>query len=233
MRIAGSTLALGALALVAAAAVVVLPPLRLPDAVAPVAPPPVAPPSAASPTDHEELADAAARRAREQPIGGDGRVQDDPVGDVEIGPISFDATRAPLGRLRIPDIGLDTPFFNGVHDEVLTNGPGHWPGTPLPGTVGNAVLSGHRTTWTAPFNRLDELTAGDTVHVAIGPERDLVYQVFQTAVVPESEYVDFVLAQPPEPGNRTITLFACHPEGDRTYRIVVRARADDAPTAST
>lgn len=38
-----------------------------------------------------------------------------------------------LGRLSIPGIGLDTPFYNGVHEEVLARGPGHWPGTPMVG----------------------------------------------------------------------------------------------------
>lgn len=156
---------------------------------------------------------------------------DDPVAGAPqllTGPVAFPADRfVALGRLSIPRIGLDTPFFNGVHEEVLTHGPGHWPGTPAVGQAGNAVLSGHRTTHTAPFHDLDRLGPDDEVRVTVGGT-EVVYRVFDVSVVAEVAYVEHVLFQPPEPGNRTLTLFACHPEGRRTQRIVVRARADDA-----
>lgn len=58
----------------------------------------------------------------------------------------------------------------GVGIEELKTGSGHMPDTPLPGMPGNAVISGHRTTYGAPFNELDELVAGDIIEVktAIG-----------------------------------------------------------------
>ena len=47
----------------------------------------------------------------------------------------------------------------------LKKGPGHYPESPLPGQEGNAAIAGHRTTYGAPFNRIDELEPGDEIHV--------------------------------------------------------------------
>ncbi len=131
----------------------------------------------------------------------------------------------PIGRVRIPEIGLDTAFRDGVFDEILTHGPGHWPGTPVPGEEGNSVLSGHRTTYTHPFGDLDLLDRGDKVMTSLGGQDAVTYRVYKTSIVPEESYVDFVLRQPDRARARTLTMFACHPKGYRTNRIVVQARA--------
>jgi sortase A len=134
----------------------------------------------------------------------------------------------PLGRISIAGIGLDVPFAAGVHPPVLERGPGHWPGTALPGQPGNAVLSGHRTTYTRPFGDLDRLAPGDPIAIATGGTATTVtYRVTDTTIVPEAEYAEFVLRQPADPRVRQLTLFACHPKGDRTHRVVVRAQAAD------
>lgn len=131
----------------------------------------------------------------------------------------------PIGRLRIPEIDLDVAFRDGIHEDILVEGPGHWPGTPLPGERGNAVLSGHRTTFTHPFGDLDLLEIGDTVKAKLTGEKMMRFEVTRNTVVPEAEYADFVLKQPKKPNVRSLTMFACHPKGFRTYRIVVQARA--------
>ena len=46
-----------------------------------------------------------------------------------------------------------------------TKGPGHYPGTPLPGQIGNAAIAGHRTTHGAPFYRINELAKGDRIKI--------------------------------------------------------------------
>ena len=53
----------------------------------------------------------------------------------------------------------------------LRKGPGHYPNTPLPGQRGNVGIAGHRTTYGAPFNRIDELQRGDPIVVTtrMGP----------------------------------------------------------------
>jgi LPXTG-site transpeptidase (sortase) family protein len=134
-------------------------------------------------------------------------------------------TNVPVGRLRIPAIGLDTPFRLGIHDDVVELGPGLWPGTPLPGDVGNAVFAGHRTTYTHPFGDIDFLHKGNVITTQIQGRGRTFFRVIKTTVVPEFDYADFVLRQPQRRRARMVTLFACTPKGFRTHRIVVQARA--------
>ncbi len=67
---------------------------------------------------------------------------------------------APVARVIAPKIGLDVIVLEGVSDDELNGGPGHFPGSALPGDAGNAVISAHRD---RHFNHLDELQVGDTV----------------------------------------------------------------------
>lgn len=132
-----------------------------------------------------------------------------------------------LGRISIPSVGLDTEYAAGVHPSALEKGPGHWPGTPAPGQPGNAVLSGHRNTHTQPFKELDVLEVGDPIVIErLGSGRPVTFRVFDTIILPEAEYADFVLRRPEDPEIRQITLFACHPEGNPINRIIVQARVD-------
>lgn len=68
-----------------------------------------------------------------------------------------------FGRILIPAIDVDAPFIEGIRLSTLDNGPGHWPGTAMPGELGNVVVAGHRTSHNADFRRLDELEVGDEV----------------------------------------------------------------------
>ncbi|CAN5577703.1 hypothetical protein BH20ACT21_BH20ACT21_21180 [soil metagenome] len=131
----------------------------------------------------------------------------------------------PLGRVTIPSLDVRAKFRLGVHDRIIRLGPGLWPGTPFPGVQGNAVLAGHRTSYTHPFADLDLLRRGDVIRTRARGGRITVFRVFRIATVEEASYQEFVLRQPRRPGARVITLFACTPKGMRTHRIVVRARA--------
>lgn len=145
-------------------------------------------------------------------------------------PVVESASNVPLGELEVPAMGLRTPFREGVHDAVINKGPGHWPGTPLPGQAGNSVISGHRATHGAEFVDLDDLQPGDPIRVQIGgQDRPLTYRVQGTTIVKESRYVDYVTRQPANARARVLTLFACNPVWDSTHRIVVRAEAAPAP----
>ena len=93
----------------------------------------------------------------------------------------------------------------------------------MPGRSGNSVLSGHRNTHTQPFKRLDELRPGDTVILTLVGGKPVTFTVTGSEVVPEDRYEEYVLRQPDSDATRQITLFACHPEGNPIYRIVVRA----------
>lgn len=67
---------------------------------------------------------------------------------------------APVARLLIPKIALDDIVLEGVTPAALNGGPGHLPGSSLPGAAGNAVISAHRD---RHFRRLGELAIGDTI----------------------------------------------------------------------
>lgn len=129
-----------------------------------------------------------------------------------------------LGRLAIPRLGVDQQLNNGVDEAALVHGVGHWPGTPLPGGPGNSVISGHRSTNEKPFLYLDRLRPGDPITVTVGA-KSTTYKVFKTTIVPQAQYVKFVLRQPTKPGDKVITLFACSPITAHFQRIVVQARA--------
>lgn len=155
---------------------------------------------------------------------GDQPIDPDRLASVVTSPGPYEA----LGRLQIPAIGLDVEVGNGVDPDTLVLGPGHWTGTPLPGQPGNSVISGHRTTHTAPFRELDALVQGDEITLTTEDGVASTYVVTETVVVPVEEYTSEVLAQPQDPSARELTLFACHPEGSLTHRIVVHALAAPA-----
>ncbi|HZN13005.1 MAG TPA: class E sortase, partial [Acidimicrobiales bacterium] len=66
-----------------------------------------------------------------------------------------------IGQLEIPKIGLVTPIMHGITLRNIDLGPSHWPGTAMPGEVGNTVFAGHRVTHTHPFLHIDQLVPGD------------------------------------------------------------------------
>ncbi|MEP7085939.1 MAG: class D sortase [Gemmatimonadota bacterium] len=70
------------------------------------------------------------------------------------------ATGELVGRLQIPAVELDEVIAEGVDDDELDAGPGHFPGTASPGEPGNAVISAHRD---RHFHSLGRVVIGDTV----------------------------------------------------------------------
>ena len=67
--------------------------------------------------------------------------------------------------LRIPKFGKDweKPVVEGVGEDDLARGIGHYPQTQLPGQPGNFAIAGHRVTHGSPFRKLLELQKGDQV----------------------------------------------------------------------
>ena len=118
-------------------------------------------------------------------------------------------------RIVIPAIGVDKIVVEGVSLTDLKKGPGHFPQTPLPGQEGNAAIAGHRTTYGAPFNRLDELKPGDEVTVTT-VQGEFTYEVTETQIVSPTQVE--VLE---DKGDNRLTLTACHPKYSARQRIVV------------
>jgi sortase A len=143
--------------------------------------------------------------------------------------------------LRIPRLGdwNDRPpvVVEGVSTADLKKGPGHIPGTALPGAVGNVVLSGHRTTYGAPFERFGELQPGDAVVVET---RDtwFTYTVTGTRIVRPSA-IEVTYPVPGDrgatPSKRLLTMTTCHPRFSARQRMVVSAEltATDPKSAGT
>ena len=138
-------------------------------------------------------------------------------------PEGVDEEGVPIAEFRIPDIDLDAVVFEGVTPETLRNGPGHMPWTPIPGQPGNAVISGHRTTYGAPFYDLDLLEPGDEIEVdtAIGTH---VYTVRETVIVTPTD----VWVTDPRPG-AWLTLTTCHPKLSARERLIVFAELTEGP----
>jgi sortase A len=107
----------------------------------------------------------------------------------------------------------------GVHPGALRAGPGHYPGTDVPGGPGNVAIAGHRTTYGAPFATLDELQPGDMIHVMDVDQQEWVYEVTELRVVRPT---DVWVIQPDALGTGTplITLTTCHPRGSDNQRLV-------------
>lgn len=132
-----------------------------------------------------------------------------------------------FARLHVPSLPGVEPWIvvEGVGVEDLKQGPGHMPGSALPGQLGNVVLSGHRTTYGAPFNRWDELRAGDEV-VLETREAWFTYTMTGAQVV-EPDEVEVTLPVPGRPGavptESLLTMTTCEPEYSAAQRLVLRA----------
>jgi sortase A len=126
----------------------------------------------------------------------------------------------PVGRLRAPAIGLDAIVVHGTGAADLRKGPGHYPGSTLPGARGTVAIAGHRTTYGAPFRRVDDLDAGDPIELDV-PYGRFTYRVERTRIVaPTATWVTRRVAYD------RLVLTACHPLYSASERIVVFARLD-------
>ncbi|MEU8384482.1 class E sortase [Streptosporangium sp. NPDC048865] len=151
------------------------------------------------------------------PGGEGGERRGEPVGPIRLG--------GAVAMLAIPRFGDDYRYaiVEGVDHDRLRMGPGHYPGTAMPGKIGNFVLSGHRTTYAAPFNRIDELRRGDPILIDAREAR-YTYRVTGKRVVDPAE-IGVVAPVPGRPGHTPtralITLSTCHPEYSAAQRLIV------------
>ena len=144
----------------------------------------------------------------------------------------------PVGSLRIPRIGLDQLILQGhavrggldpdADTALLRKGPVHYAVTPLPGLGEPFAVAGHRTTYGAPFFKLDRLRRGDAVFV-VTPYATFRYAVVKTTTVKPSDVS--VL------GDRGygLVLTTCTPPYSAARRLIVWAtlqRARPLPAAT-
>lgn len=140
----------------------------------------------------------------------------------------------PVGTIRIPRLGPDMRFVivEGAGPAELREGPGHVPRTALPGQRGNFAVAGHRVTYLAPFNRIDELRRGDAIVVTTRAGRYTYRMTGHRIVTPN--HTEFIAPVPgrdgARPTGRFITLISCHPKFSAAQRYVVVGRLEGAVT---
>jgi sortase A len=129
----------------------------------------------------------------------------------------------------VPRFGAD--YVRSISEGVGTaavldkNGIGHYPGTQMPGQVGNFAIAAHRTTHGAPFNKLATLQVGDKIYVQ-------TTDGFYTYAFRGLEYVRptgvGVLDPVPQspgaaPTDRVLTMTSCNPMFSAAERIIAYA----------
>src|SRR3954452_4626170 len=124
----------------------------------------------------------------------------------------------PLGRIRIPKIGATFVVVEGTGPASLRKGPGHYPKTTMPGLHGTVAIAGHRTTYLAPFRKVNQLHRGDRVVVDM-PYGRFTYRVQRTQIVPPT-----ALWVTRNKAYDRLVLSACHPLYSAAKRIIVFGR---------
>lgn len=135
--------------------------------------------------------------------------------------------------MRIPRFGANFSrvVVEGVDEADLEEGPGHYPGTALPGVIGNMVVSGHRTTYGHSFNQLDELRNGDPITIEVRTAT-YTYRVIRTQIVDPSDTA-VILPVPGrfgvKPTQRLLTMTTCNPKYSASQRLIVTAEMTTPP----
>ena len=131
-----------------------------------------------------------------------------------------------VGRITMPRIGANFLVVQGTDEGSLEKGPGHYPGTALPGMGKTVAIAGHRTTFLAPFRHIDALRPGDRIVLRM-PYGRFVYVVqYHRIVSPTSWWVVR------DVGYDRLVLSACNPLFSAAQRIVVFARLQDVQASA-
>jgi LPXTG-site transpeptidase (sortase) family protein len=119
--------------------------------------------------------------------------------------------------LQIPRLHVDVAVLEGVDDKTLGLGAGHLPGSAAIGSMGNAVIAGHRDT---AFRALQNIRAGDRIDIVSAGQR-YSYDVKGTRIVDPSDVS--VLARSDK---AVLTIITCYPFyvlGSAPQRFIVQA----------
>jgi sortase A len=123
-----------------------------------------------------------------------------------------------LGRIKVPRLGLNAVFVQGTRwGPDLSQGPGHYTQTSLPGVGRTMGIAGHRTTFGAWFRHIDSLRAGDPIVLQL-PYATFHYRVFRHTIVDNG---DWSIIR--DRGFDTLFLSACHPLYSASHRWIVFA----------
>jgi sortase A len=123
-----------------------------------------------------------------------------------------------IGTIDIDRINLNAVFLQGTDTGTLQYGPGHYAKTSLPGQPGTAAIAGHRTTYLAPFRRINEIKDGDEIRLEM-PYAAFTYEVTRHEIV---EPEDVKILRPIDYDQLVLT--ACHPLYSAAQRWAVFAK---------
>jgi len=123
-----------------------------------------------------------------------------------------------IGTIEGRAADFDYVVIEGTDTEALEKGPGRYPDTALPGQGETVGIAGHRTTYGAPFRRIDKLGDGDRITVEM-PYGTFVYE-FEKSRIVEPTAVGIVR----DVGSERLVLTACHPLYSAAERYAVFAR---------
>ncbi len=124
----------------------------------------------------------------------------------------------PVGRLIVPRLGLKSIVVNGTGHDDLTKGPGRELHTFMPGEGELIYVAGHRTTYLAPFAKIDKLRAGDPITFVL-PYATFHYEVTKHVIVAADD-----LAVLRSHHRELLALQACHPRFFATHRYIAYAK---------
>jgi len=131
-------------------------------------------------------------------------------------------------QISIPEIDLSWLVNEGTDYTTLRKGPGFYIGSALPGEAGTCVVAGHRTTYGAPFNRLDELEEGDEIFIeTFGNEKFTYIVTGQESVYPDD------LSVLENTDNPSLVLSTCAPKYFATRRLIIFADIKEIPKVKT
>ncbi|MDM7855065.1 class E sortase [Cellulomonas alba] len=122
------------------------------------------------------------------------------------------------------------PISEGIDRATVLNpkGVGHYPGTQMPGDVGNFATAGHRTTYGKPYHRIAELKVGDPIVIRTKTTWYVYRMVSKEIVYPND--VGVIAPVPDQPGKkptkRMITMTSCTPMYSAAQRYVVHGELD-------
>jgi sortase A len=123
-----------------------------------------------------------------------------------------------VARIRIPRLDLSAVIVNGTDHDTLKRGPGRYLPSAMPGEGELVYIAGHRTTYGAPFSRIDRLRKGDRVFVEL-PYGTFAYEITGHRIVPANE-----LSVLRSKGHEQLVLQACHPRFFASHRYLAYAR---------
>lgn len=122
----------------------------------------------------------------------------------------------PPTTIIIEKIGVAQVVQEGITPEILTKSPGHYPKTANPGQNGWCAIAGHRITFSAPFDRLDELVPGDKIVLTTNEAR-FTFRFDSIVTVPDTANLDTPATDKPH-----IILTTCEPKTGSSHRLIAR-----------